>query len=107
MSVPEVPPYEIITIEPSRGTPENWKELREQCHNVRLDVFHHEQGFPVETELDEFVRLCSFFCTCFATQLKLTSIVFSSQSRRRRHALLATIDVRGRCRQAGRHDSYK
>ena len=74
MSAREVPPYEIIVIVPSKGTPENWKELREQCHNVRLEVFHHEQGFPAETELDGFVHLCSFSWPCLPTHPSSPSV---------------------------------
>jgi hypothetical protein len=28
-------------------------ELRQQCYNVRINVFHHEQGFPLDAEIDE------------------------------------------------------
>jgi predicted GNAT family N-acyltransferase len=24
-----------------------------ECYSVRIDVFHHEQGFPLDTEIDE------------------------------------------------------
>jgi hypothetical protein len=27
--------------------------LRQQCYNVRISVFHHEQGFPLDAEIDE------------------------------------------------------
>lgn len=27
--------------------------LRQQCYNVRINVFHHEQGFPLEAEIDK------------------------------------------------------
>ncbi|KAK7470356.1 hypothetical protein VKT23_001784 [Stygiomarasmius scandens] len=26
----------------------------EDCYNVRIEVFHHEQGFPLDTEIDHF-----------------------------------------------------
>ncbi|KAK7676890.1 hypothetical protein QCA50_020146 [Cerrena zonata] len=67
MSTPEVPPYEIVVIEPFAGTPENWKDLREQSYGVRLDVFHHEQGFPAETEIDDLEDVGTHFL------LRLTS----------------------------------
>jgi hypothetical protein len=27
------------------------------CYNVRIDVFHHEQKFPLETEIDRCVMI--------------------------------------------------
>jgi len=39
------PDYEIIT---ATGGAEI-----QQCYNVRIEVFHHEQKFPLETEIDE------------------------------------------------------
>ena len=47
------PPHEIITV-PAPGEPGR-EELRQQCYDVRIDVFHREQGFPLETEIDESV----------------------------------------------------
>ena len=29
------------------------EELRQGCYNVRINVFHHEQGYPLEAEIDE------------------------------------------------------
>ncbi|OJT05352.1 hypothetical protein TRAPUB_3793 [Trametes pubescens] len=46
------PEYEIITV-PAVGQPGR-EELRQQCYDVRIDVFHHEQGFPFDTEIDEY-----------------------------------------------------
>jgi hypothetical protein len=42
-----IPLHEIVVV-----TPEN-KALREACYDVRIQVFHHEQGFPLDTEIDE------------------------------------------------------
>jgi len=39
------PPHEIIKA--------SNKDEIQQCHKVRLDVFHHEQKFPSETEIDQ------------------------------------------------------
>ncbi|KAI9000807.1 acyl-CoA N-acyltransferase [Trametes punicea] len=47
-----VPAYEIITV-PAVGQPGR-EELRQQCFDVRIDVFHHEQGFPLDTEIDDY-----------------------------------------------------
>lgn len=44
------PPHEIIVVpdvdEPSRD------ELRQQCYDVRIDVFVYEQKFSLEEEID-------------------------------------------------------
>ena len=52
--------HEIVRI-PSVGQTGR-EQLRHQCYNVRLDVFYREQGFPVETEIDE---LCLFHFSGF------------------------------------------
>ncbi|TFK20351.1 acyl-CoA N-acyltransferase [Coprinopsis marcescibilis] len=44
----ETPTHEIIVAD----TPEN----RQRCIDVRIQVFHHEQQFPLETEIDELSR---------------------------------------------------
>ncbi len=31
------------------------KEHIQQCLDVRIQVFHHEQKFPLETEIDELL----------------------------------------------------
>lgn len=46
-----VPVNELIII-PAVGE-EGRDILKQQCFDVRIDVFHHEQGFPLETEIDE------------------------------------------------------
>ncbi|RPD66950.1 acyl-CoA N-acyltransferase [Lentinus tigrinus ALCF2SS1-7] len=46
------PPHEIIVV-PAAGQPGH-EELRQQCYDVRIDVFHYEQGFPLDTEIDEW-----------------------------------------------------
>ena len=43
--------YEVITV-PAVGEPGR-EELRQQCYDVRIAVFSVEQGFPLETEIDE------------------------------------------------------
>ncbi|KAI0751013.1 acyl-CoA N-acyltransferase [Daedaleopsis nitida] len=45
------PAHEIIVV-PSVGQAGR-EELRQQCYDVRIDVFHHEQGFPLDTEIDD------------------------------------------------------
>jgi hypothetical protein len=46
----ELPPHEILVIPQGRH---ERTSLLQQCHEVRISVFHHEQGFPLETEIDE------------------------------------------------------
>jgi hypothetical protein len=48
-----VPHHEIVVL-PQHGH-KGREELLEQCFNLRINVFHHEQNFPLETERDGFV----------------------------------------------------
>lgn len=48
MSAPSKPEHEIILVESSD------KELTQQCIDVRIKVFTDEQGFPIETEIDQY-----------------------------------------------------
>jgi len=50
--VPVAPAHEIIIV------PEG---LREQCYDVRIKVFHLEQGFPLDTEIDEYEQSSTHF----------------------------------------------
>ena len=45
--------HEIILV-PSVGQ-SGREQLRQQCYDVRIDVFHLEQGFPLDAEIDEYV----------------------------------------------------
>ncbi|KAI0677329.1 acyl-CoA N-acyltransferase [Trametes maxima] len=47
------PPAHELVIAPAPGQPGR-DELRQKCYDVRIAVFHHEQGFPLDTEIDEF-----------------------------------------------------
>ena len=47
--VPVAPAHEILVV------PEGQKALREQCYDIRIQVFHLEQGFPLDVEIDESV----------------------------------------------------
>ena len=44
------PPHEIIVV-PDVGQPSR-DELRQQCYDVRIDVFVHEQKFSLDEEID-------------------------------------------------------
>ena len=48
----QVPSYEIIRI-PDSGE-EGRDALKQQCLDLRIEVFVNEQGFPLDTEIDEF-----------------------------------------------------
>ncbi|KAI0642456.1 acyl-CoA N-acyltransferase [Trametes meyenii] len=47
------PPAHEVIVAPAPGQPGR-DELRQQCYDIRIAVFHHEQGFPLETEIDEY-----------------------------------------------------
>ena len=53
-------PYHEIVVLPEHGQADREKLLK-QCIDVRIDVFCHEQKFPLETEIDGFVDLCCVF----------------------------------------------
>jgi hypothetical protein len=46
--------HEIVRI-PSVGR-YGREQLLQQCYDVRINVFHREQGFPLDSEID---KLCS------------------------------------------------
>ncbi|KIP12759.1 hypothetical protein PHLGIDRAFT_97410 [Phlebiopsis gigantea 11061_1 CR5-6] len=48
----DVPAHEIIVV-PGVGQPGR-DELRQQCYDLRVEVFHREQGFSVEDEFDQY-----------------------------------------------------
>lgn len=58
-SSPRSPPGHEIILVPSVGQ-SGREQLRQQCYNVRIDVFHREQGFPLDAEIDELclILLC-------------------------------------------------
>lgn len=50
----EAPDHEVIILTPDQ------KLLRQQCYDVRTEIFHHEQGFPLDTEIDQCVTSRQF-----------------------------------------------
>ncbi|TBU33123.1 acyl-CoA N-acyltransferase [Dichomitus squalens] len=62
------PPHEIIIV-PAPGQPGR-EELRQQCYDVRIDVFHHEQGFPLDTEVDDLDDTATHFLLRLTPSLK-------------------------------------
>ncbi|KAF9481852.1 hypothetical protein BDN70DRAFT_854374 [Pholiota conissans] len=59
------PEHEIILVR----TPEE----RQQCYDVRIEVFHVEQNFPLETEIDERVLFLFFSLRTNAAHFLLRS----------------------------------
>jgi predicted GNAT family N-acyltransferase len=53
-SPPPNPPNHEIVLLPDVGQSDR-ERLRQQCYDVRIDVFHREQGFPLDCEIDEYV----------------------------------------------------
>jgi hypothetical protein len=51
------PNHEIILVPPVGQTGRD--ELRQECYSIRINVFHHEQGYPLDAEIDE-LRLIGF-----------------------------------------------
>jgi hypothetical protein len=49
------PNHEIVHLPSGR----EGEELRQGCYNVRINVFHHEQGYPLEAEIDKLRRIWS------------------------------------------------
>ncbi|KAI0775338.1 acyl-CoA N-acyltransferase [Irpex lacteus] len=57
------------TAPPSTGY-RRQNSLWEQCFDVRLDVFHHEQGFPADTEKDDLEDVGTHFLLRLTPSLK-------------------------------------
>ena len=56
-----VPLHEVIRI-PAYGE-DGHEELKRQCFDLRISVFVHEQGFPLEVEIDQLRPFLSIPCT--------------------------------------------
>jgi len=54
-NVSVAPAHEIVIV------PEGQKALQEECYDVRIKVFHLEQGFPLDTEIDEYEESSTHF----------------------------------------------
>ena len=70
------PPAHEIVIVPAVGQPGR-EELRQQCYDVRIDVFHREQGFPLDTEIDQSVASRSMLSTLLDQLLTLSFLVLA------------------------------
>jgi len=56
-----VPLHEVIRI-PAYGEAGR-DELKQRCFDLRIAVFVHEQGFPLDVEIDQLRRFLSIPCT--------------------------------------------
>ena len=57
----QTPDYEIIQV-PDYGE-EGRDTLKQQCIDLRIEVFVHEQGFPLDTEIDELSAILQYIFT--------------------------------------------
>ncbi len=71
------PPAHEIIIVPGVGQLGR-EELRQQCYDVRIDVFHREQGFPLDTEIDQSVASRPTLDTFLVQRLTLTFLFLAS-----------------------------
>jgi hypothetical protein len=51
MTVSTAPDHETILVPPAGQS--GREQLRQECYNVRINVFHHEQGIPLDAVIDE------------------------------------------------------
>ena len=51
--VSTVPQFKVKVVPYDSGS-----ALWEQCKDIRITVFHHEQGYPLEDEIDEYDPQC-------------------------------------------------
>jgi hypothetical protein len=56
------PEHEIILV-PGVGQ-SGREQVRQECYDVRINVFHHEQGFALDAEIDE-LRLITLWLKGF------------------------------------------
>jgi len=43
----------VMSFSPNHEIVFGAEKFRQECYNVRINVFHHEQGFPLEAEIDK------------------------------------------------------
>lgn len=70
--------HEIIRI-PSVGQTGR-EQLRHQCYDVRIDVFHREQGFPLDTEIDELDEMAEHFLLRLLPSLRPIGTIRASRT---------------------------
>ncbi|KAF8915364.1 acyl-CoA N-acyltransferase [Mucidula mucida] len=62
MSAPSPPAHEVILVTSD--------DLIQQCYDIRINVFHYEQGFPLETEIDDLDPGATHFLLRLVPSLK-------------------------------------
>ncbi|KAF9077025.1 hypothetical protein BDP27DRAFT_1414152 [Rhodocollybia butyracea] len=70
--MPEQPPHEIIIA--------STEEEVQQCYQVRIDVFHHEQRFPLDTEIDYLDPIATHFLLRLTPSLTPIGVIRGSRS---------------------------
>ncbi|KAH9060954.1 acyl-CoA N-acyltransferase [Lactarius vividus] len=70
--------HEIIRI-PSVGQ-SGRVQLCHQCYDVRIEVFHREQGFPLDTEIDELDETAEHFLLRLLPSLRPIGTIRASRT---------------------------
>ncbi|KAJ3981742.1 acyl-CoA N-acyltransferase [Lentinula detonsa] len=52
----------------------------QQCYKIRIDVFTHEQGFPIETELDHLDPIATHFLLRLTPSFTPVGVIRGSKS---------------------------
>ncbi|KAJ3902351.1 acyl-CoA N-acyltransferase [Lentinula edodes] len=52
----------------------------QQCYQIRIDVFAHEQGFPIETEIDHLDPIATHFLMRLTPSLTPIGVIRGSKS---------------------------
>ncbi|KAI9467141.1 acyl-CoA N-acyltransferase [Lactarius psammicola] len=89
--------HEIIHI-PSVGQPGR-EQLRHQCYGVRIDVFHREQGFPLDTEIDELDETAEHFLLRLLPSLRPIGTIRASRTSTTNYYKLSRLAVHKDYRQ--------
>ncbi|KAN0126726.1 Acyl-CoA N-acyltransferase [Russula decolorans] len=71
------PPNHEIVVVPFGGEGD---ELRQGCYSVRINVFHHEQGFSLEADLDELDETAEHFLLRLLPSLQPIGTVRASRA---------------------------
>ncbi|KAI0268131.1 acyl-CoA N-acyltransferase [Gloeopeniophorella convolvens] len=76
---PAAPPLHEIVQVPSLGQPGR-AALRDQCYAVRIAVFHHEQRFPLDTEIDDLDETAEHFLLRLVPSLQPIGTIRASRA---------------------------
>ncbi|KAJ3841801.1 acyl-CoA N-acyltransferase [Lentinula raphanica] len=68
----EIPAHEIVVA--------STEEEIQQCYKIRIDVFTHEQGFPIETEIDYLDPIATHFLLRLTPSLTPVGVIRGSKS---------------------------